>query len=171
MARSIPPRTMSDVWKKGTGRSKKIIKASGAGPGSINIGLGTLSSGGKRDREKKPFKPKRFKRPKEWVYETKPFFKKVKEPLIDVFKEAQEVRVIIDLGGFMRGDVDFHKAGDKFIISGKRDEHEYIQEIPLPPGVDADRIEEHFKNGILELVLPKKKIRSRYGKKNKNSGY
>ena len=157
MARSIPPRTMRDVWRRGGGGPQKIIKVPGAGPGSINIGLGTLSSGGKRDKEKKSFKPKRFRRPKEWVYTTKPFFKKIKEPSIDVFKEAQEVRVIIDLGSFMRGDVDFHKAGDKFIISGKRDGHEYTQEISLPPGVDADKIEEHFKNGILELVLPKKR--------------
>lgn len=155
MLRSIPPRTMRNVWKREKVIQQQAGKMPVGGPGGISIGFGRITT----LEKEKPFEPRRFKKPREWVYTTKPFFKKVKEPLVDVFKEAKEVRVIIDLGGFLRGDIDFRKVGDKFVISGKHDEHEYKQEISLPPGVDLDKIEEHFKNGILELILPKQKRR------------
>lgn len=160
MIRSIPPRTMRDVWKREKGIKPQAGKMPIGGPVGIGISLGGLPAPEKEIKKEKPrawLEPKRFKKPRGWVYTTKPFFKKVKEPLIDVFKEAKEVRVIMDLGGFMRGDIDFKKIGDKFVISGKHDDYEYTQEISLPPGVDIDKIEEHFKNGILELILPKEK--------------
>lgn len=97
------------------------------------------------------------KEPRKWVYETRPVFKRLmKEPLIDVFKEAEEVRIIIDLGGFSRGEVDIDIKTDRYIITASRGKHTFKEEILFPKDVDTANTEEHFKNGILELVLPKK---------------
>ncbi|GAF91692.1 unnamed protein product, partial [marine sediment metagenome] len=111
----------------------------------------------KKRREEKRFKPKIYRRPRQWIYETKPTFKKIKEPLVDVFKEAKEVKVIIGLGGFSKGEVDIDIKPDRYIIFAKHGEQEFRQEIDLPPNVDIENTGEYFKNGILEITLPKKK--------------
>ncbi len=111
----------------------------------------------KRRREEKGFKLNVHRRPREWMYETKPIFKKIREPLVDVFKEAKEVKIIINLGSFSRGEVNIGIKPGKYIIFAKHGEQEFKEEIDLPPDVDIENTVEHFKNGILEITLPKKK--------------
>jgi len=105
------------------------------------------------------------RKPRQWIYETKPIFKKVREPLVDIFKEAKEVKIIIDLGGFSRGEIDIDIKPDKYTIFAKHQEQEFREEINLPPDVDVENTVESFKNGILEIVLPKKKSKHRAKKK------
>ncbi|MBI5236136.1 MAG: Hsp20 family protein [Deltaproteobacteria bacterium] len=98
------------------------------------------------------------KRPRKWVYETRPIFKRLmKEPLIDVFKEASEVRIIIDLGSFSRGEVDIDIKTDRYVITAVCGKETFKEEILLPNDVDTVNTQENFRNGILELVLPRKK--------------
>ena len=115
------------------------------------------SNGFKKGGEDRGFKPKVYRRPREWIYETKPIFKKVREPLVDVLKEATEVKIIIDLGSFSRGEVSLNMKPDKYIILAKHGEQEFEEEIELPPDVDIEKTTEYFKNGILEITFPKKK--------------
>ncbi len=100
---------------------------------------------------------------KPWVFTTKPQFKRLeksfKEPMVDVFDEATEVQIIIDLGNFKRGEVDIDIKPDKYIIFAKKGDREFKEEIVLPPGVDAENTEEYFRNGILQIILPKKEGR------------
>ena len=131
MIRSIPPITS-------TGTRRKL-------------------SSSRRGREGEGFKPKVHRRPRQWIYETKPIFKKIREPLVDVFKEAKEVKIIIDMGSFSRGEVNIDIKPDKYIIFAKHGEQEFKEEIELPPDVDIENTVEYFKNGILEITLPKKK--------------
>ncbi|MEK6791631.1 MAG: hypothetical protein AABY45_08030 [Deltaproteobacteria bacterium] len=136
MVRGIPPRTILDKLREGDqGQAADIsVKRRGSFTAS--------------------------KRPREWVYETKPVFKRwMKEPLIDVFKEAEEVRIIIDLGSFSRGEVDIDIKTDRYVITAVCGKETFKEEIVLPEDVDTVNTEEHFKNGILELVLPRKKKR------------
>jgi HSP20 family molecular chaperone IbpA len=115
-----------------------------------------ITSSKKTQKDEGP-KWRAHRRPRQWIYETKPFFKKVREPLIDVFKEAKEVMIVIDLCSFSRGEVDIDIKPDKYIIFAKRGDQEFRQEIDLPPDVDIENTEENFKNGILEITLPRKK--------------
>ena len=141
MIRSIPPITSSGAHRK-TPPSKKE-------PGDERV------------------KRKVRRRPRQWTYETKPIFKKVREPLVDVFKEAKEVKIIIDLGSFSRGEIDIDIKPDKYSIFAKHEEQEFREEIELPPRVDIENTVEYFKNGILEITLPKKKERHKRRKKKK----
>lgn len=111
----------------------------------------------KKGREEERFERKVLRRPREWRYQTKPIFKKIKEPLVDVFKEAKEVKIIIDLGSFSRGEIDIDIKPNKYTIFAKHEEQEFRKEIDLPPDVDIEKTAENFKNGILEITLPKKK--------------
>ena len=142
MIRSIPPVTSTGPRRKLTSLKKK---------------------GG----EDKRFKLKVYRRPREWIYETKPIFKKIREPLVDVFKEAKEVKIIIDMGSFSRGEVNIGIKPDKYIIFAKHGEQEFKEEIDLPPDVDFEKMVEYFKNGILEITLPKKKVKRKPVKKKK----
>lgn len=99
------------------------------------------------------------RRPRQWIYQTKPIFKKIKEPLVDVFKEAKEVKIIIDLGSFSRGEIDIGIKPDKYVIFAKHGEQEFSEEIELPWDVDIEKTVENLKSGILEITLPRKKKR------------
>ena len=100
---------------------------------------------------------KAYKRPRKWQYITKPFFKRIKEPIVDVFKQAEEVKIIIDCGNFRKGELSFGLKSRNYIIFGKHEDCEFKEEISLPYDVDVKKIKEIFRNDILELVLPKKK--------------
>ena len=96
------------------------------------------------------------RKPREWIYETRPNFKRVSEPLVDVFKEAEVVKIIIDLSGFSRGDIDIEIKKDRYVISAKKGDNTFSKEIVFPRDVDIARTEERFKNGLLEIMLPRK---------------
>lgn len=151
MVRSIPPRTMRTVWRE---RSK------GVSLGRVGFDISTPSKSGRHFRQAQEvsfrYKGKVYKKPRQWQYITKPFFKRIKEPIVDVFKEAEEVQIIIDLGNFRKGELNFGLRNRKYFIEGKHEDCEFSEEIPLPYEVDIRRIKENFRNDILELVLPKK---------------
>ena len=128
MIRSIPPVTMRDVVRS---QSK----------------LSPETTGGRRF----------LKKPRNWRFQTKPLFKKIRGPLVDVFHEAEEVLIVIDLGGFRRGDVTLTMTPEKYSICARRGDQEFQEEIALPPEVDIENCAEYFRNGVLEIVLPRKK--------------
>ena len=126
-------------------------------PPITSIGARRKVTGSRKGREERRFEPKVYRRPRQWIYETKPIFKKIREPLVDVFREAKEVKIIIDMGSFSRGEVSIDIKPNKYIIFAKHGEQEFKEEIELPADVDIENTVEYFKNGILEITLPKKK--------------
>ena len=83
-------------------------------------------------------------------------FKKIKGPLVDVFHEAEEVLIVVDLGAFRRGDISLSMMPEKYSIFVKRGDQEFREEIALPPEVDSEKCVEHFRNGVHEIILPRK---------------
>jgi HSP20 family molecular chaperone IbpA len=160
MKRSIPPRTMRDVSRSQRKRENRH--------GAIQrLTVPGLTGQGVRGRRRQnpegnheaatTFPSGLIQRPRNWRFQTKPLFKKIKGPLVDVFHEAEEVLIVIDLGGIRRGDVDLSMTTDRYCISVQRGDQEFREEIPLPPEVDIERCVENFRNGILEIVLPRKR--------------
>lgn len=169
MPRSIPKRTMVDKWKA----EKEVTEVTG-----LVIGLGNILKGTKAEKpgmrkyvpKEASYEPRVYKKPREWRYVTKPFFRKIKEPLFDVFKEADEVNIIIDLGSFDRTEVFFGIKGNTYVITGKHEDSEFKEEIPLPMKVDINKMEEHYKNDILELILPRKREKNATKKRKQKLG-
>lgn len=137
--RSIPPRTMSTV-----SRGRRTPRGSRQ-PG-----------GGSWDGPGLQIAP--VPKPREWRYQTRPSFKRVRGPLIDVFHEAEEVLIIVDLGGFTRGEISVNMTPRHYILEGKREEQQFREVIDLPPSVDVERSQERLVNGVLEIVLPRQKV-------------
>lgn len=161
MVRSIPPKTM---FKAGRDRSRRT-KGTSSGRMGFNISIPFESGRDSPQEVSRSYRGKAYKKPRHWQYITKPFFKKIREPIVDVFKEAEEVQIIIDLGNFNKGELSFGMENKKYFITGKHEDCEFREEIPLPYNVDIKRIKEIFRNDILELILPKKKTQKKWRKK------
>ena len=88
-------------------------------------------------------------------------------------KETQDAFVFkADLPGVQDKDLDISLTGDRLVVSGKRESEKreeneryfayernfgsFSRAFTLPGGVDADHISADLKDGVLNLVLPKK---------------
>ena len=150
MLRSIPPRTMSAVSRDLRERRGRRHPAGGFAARRASLDASRWDGAGG------PITP--LKKVREWRYQTRPSFKRVRGPLVDVFNEAEEVLIVIDLGGFTRGEISLGMTPEHYILQAARGEQRFRELIDLPPNVDVERSQEHLVNGVLEIVLPRKKI-------------
>lgn len=79
-----------------------------------------------------------------------------REPLIDVLEADDEVRVIAEVPGVEKKDINLHGTEDSLTISVDTPQRKYYKEVDLPAKVDPKRARSAYKNGVLEVVLPKK---------------
>jgi len=92
-------------------------------------------------------------------------------PAVDILEKDGGFEVTVELPGMDEKNIEVNVANGTLTIKGeKRDEKEekkkdyYLQErhfgsferrFQVPDGVDADKIEANFKNGVLTVTLPK----------------
>lgn len=143
--RGIPPRTMAAV-------SRELVR--GRRPGRATARH--VVRPGSPDFANVPVAP--LNKPRQWRYQTRPFFKRVRGPLVDVFNEAEEVLIVVDLGGFTRGEISLVMSPQHYVLQAARGEQQFSEVIELPPNVDIERSRERLVNGVLEIVLPRKKV-------------
>ena len=163
MKRSIPPKTMSDVsrsQRKQKDRGTEARLPAGVGL-RVQFGVGRRQESRKNSPSAETSFPTGLikKKARSWKFQTKPLFQKIKGPLVDVFHEAEEVLVVIDLGSFGREDVSLKMNSQKYSISAKRGYQEFQEEITLAPDVEIEKCTEYFRNGVLEIVLTRKRER------------
>jgi len=146
---------MRDVSRElHTRRQEQSHSRQGAGGGLGGSRVQPGRRGAADDTSRYSVQPVR--KPRAWRFQTKPFCRRIRQPLIDVFHEALEVLIVIDLCGFEKGEVVLNMTPEKYTIEAKRGNQEFKEVIELPPEVDIDRSVENFRNGILEIILPRK---------------
>lgn len=81
---------------------------------------------------------------------------------LEVKDEGKEVLVKADAPGFEAGDFDVQLSGDVLTIRAERKEEKeghierrLMRSLTLPAGVLADKVEARYRNGVLELRLPR----------------
>jgi len=84
-----------------------------------------------------------------------PVVEEVREPIVDVLKEKNFIRVITELPGVSKEDVKIKIDKDILNLSAERGERKYAKEILLPFSAKENPEEYSFNNGILELKLVK----------------
>ena len=92
---------------------------------------------------------------KEW----KDAISEAREPLVDVIEGDKEVRVIAELPGARKEDIELTAEGNTLKISAETPERKYHKVLELPGPVEPDVSTSKFNNGVLEVTLPKKKSR------------
>jgi len=83
--------------------------------------------------------------------------KEKREPLADVINTDGEVRVIVELPGVEKKDIKLSGTEDKLTISVDTPERKYFKEVELPAKVDSKKATSKYKNGVLDITVPKKK--------------
>jgi HSP20 family protein len=78
-----------------------------------------------------------------------------REPLVDVVDAETEVRVIAELPGVNKDDINVMVDGNKLVISVDTEGRKYYKELELPVPVRADIATSKYNNGMLEITLKK----------------
>lgn len=109
------------------------------------------------------------------VFDVKPFWRGEltfgKAPAVDIAERDKEYEITAELPGMEEKDIDVKYADGVLTIKGeKKEEGEerrkdyYLSErrfgsfqrsFQVPNGIEADKIDASFKNGVLTVVLPK----------------
>lgn len=92
-------------------------------------------------------------------------------PSVDVYEEKDTIVVKAELPGMERDDIDIRLMDNAIIISGEKKSEEKVERkdyfrmersegsfsrtLNLPNGIDADHAKASFKDGILEVRIPK----------------
>ena len=95
-------------------------------------------------------------------------------PQVETFRRDNNLIVRADLPGLTKDDVNIEVDDDVLIVSGERsdetrDERDdfyrtertygrFFRAIQLPDGVEAEKIDATFKDGVLEVIIPAPKI-------------
>lgn len=96
---------------------------------------------------------------KPWVFATKPKFariEQVREPLVDIFEEADEINIILDVPGFKEEEIHWEVKDAILKLSAKTFGREWEESIALPEEVDTKNIKTKYQNAVLEITLIKK---------------
>ncbi len=88
---------------------------------------------------------------------------------LDVEDKEESIEVRAEALGFEAGDFDLRVSGDQLTIRAskkaetkekdgvRREEHECYESMTLPSGIDKDKIESRYRNGVLTVTIPKTK--------------
>lgn len=107
-----------------------------------------------------------------WPEKNSSFFETVWAPAIDIDDTKDAVIVKADLPGMKKEEIDVSVDGNTLLIKGER-KHEseqkengyvrteraygsFYRELTLPNFVDSSKLKATYKDGVLELTLPKK---------------
>ena len=92
-------------------------------------------------------------------------------PVVDIFEKGDDLVICAEVPGLELDDVDISIENNTLVLRGERkrktefderDAHRlertfgfFTRSFTLPKTVDSDRISASYKNGVLELTLPK----------------
>jgi HSP20 family protein len=91
-------------------------------------------------------------------------------PAVDVYHDKDQFTVVAELPGLKKEEIEISLEGDTLTISGQRTAEQrqsdqsfrrerffgrFQRSLTLPSVVDAEKVKATYKDGILEVVLPK----------------
>jgi HSP20 family protein len=80
-----------------------------------------------------------------------------REPLVDILDEDEELKVVAELPGVDKEDIQLYATEDSLTIDVNTPERRYHKEVELPTDVDKSTAKSKYMNGVLDIVFKKKK--------------
>jgi HSP20 family protein len=84
-----------------------------------------------------------------------PQVKEEREPLVDVVDTDKEIHVVVELPGVEKTDIKLRGTDDSITISVDTPQYKYYKDVELPTKIKVEEAKSTYKNGVLEVVLPK----------------
>ena len=84
-----------------------------------------------------------------------PVVAEVREPMVDIFDEGDEIRVIAELPGVDEKGIQVEVKDDILTLTAQGAERKYQKEVLLPSPVKP-QVHQSYRNGILEIKLKKR---------------
>ena len=97
-------------------------------------------------------------------------------PTVDIFEQKGEIVVKAELAGMKREDIDVKLVDNTLVLSGEKKSEEKVEKkdflrversfgtfnrtMVLPEGLDTKKIKASFKDGVLEVRIPKVEVKS-----------
>lgn len=87
----------------------------------------------------------------------KPIVKDVREPLVEVTEEDDQIVVIAEMPGITREEIELKATSNSLTISTKSNNfgRNYYKEIDIPVAIDSSYAKAMYRNGILSVKLKK----------------
>lgn len=77
----------------------------------------------------------------------------VREPLVDVLPGEDQVKVIVELPGINKEEINLTATKDTLTVNVAGAQRKYYKEVTLPKEVDAESAVSTYNNGILEVTF------------------
>lgn len=74
----------------------------------------------------------------------------------EFFDEGEYVRTVVEVPGVVDGDIQFHVSGQDLTIDARRRDGRRVYRLRVPAAVSADGATSSYRNGIFEILLPKR---------------
>jgi HSP20 family protein len=84
-----------------------------------------------------------------------PQVKEEREPLVDIVETNEDIHVVAELPGVEKTDIKLHGTEDSLTISVDTPNYKYYKEAALPAKVRVKEAKSCYKNGVLEVIIPK----------------
>ena len=84
-----------------------------------------------------------------------PEVREEREPLVDVVDSSDKIQVVVELPGVEKTDIKLYGTDDALTISVDTPQYRYYKEIKLPVKTRIKEARSTYKNGVLEVVIPK----------------
>ncbi len=103
--------------------------------------------------------------------EFEPFIPLKDRPPVDIIEESDRFRILADIPGFTRDEIEVSMDKDYLVINAeKREEKEekdvnfikkergyqkFYRRLKIPGEIDEEGVRAKYSNGVLEIILPK----------------
>ena len=84
-----------------------------------------------------------------------PKVKEEREPLVDIIESNGEIHIVVELPGVDKEDIKLRGTETTLTISVDVPQRKYYKEIKLPARVNVKEARTAYKNGVLEVKIPK----------------
>jgi len=76
-----------------------------------------------------------------------------REPLVDVIEEKTKIKIIAELPGVSKGDIQLNATKDNLEVKVETPDRKYYKSLELPVKIRPETASASYKNGVLEISI------------------